>query len=134
MIDFQEDDIHGLWFMATSATGDFMAVVRVVPEGVNLLYRFRTYETAGAFDGLDHKEWDSGLFDGDLTAAIAHVQKTVRSCVVKFGVREHWELLRGDMSREQWFAKFLKLPFVHKPKPEQLSERAWRDPDGVVNR
>jgi hypothetical protein len=132
MINFEADDLLGAWFYQDRGTRDWMLFLRRVPEGLELISRFRYYETEGAFDGLDRKNWSCRLLETtDPTKAIYNIRRMMVAVERKFGCEYKSELVRGNTSREEFLDRFKSLPYVHVMPAAGAQPSALRDPDGI---
>lgn len=112
-----DENILALWFVSLPDglnSGDWLASLHRMPGADTLIlnYRFRWYETEGAWDGLDRKSMYRGTLTASVNEAIDKVSNMSRIVAQQSG-SERWELIRGKMPLDEFERKFTALPFVH---------------------
>lgn len=133
MIEFDES-ILGIWFVQLSAESDWMAALHQHESGgVKLLYRFRYYETRGAWDGLDRKKWyEAKLSERDARTACAKMNGVATHLAHAADNAACYACVRGERSLEEFTDYFLTMPFAHAKFEGEAEE--WlrkRHPDGL---
>jgi hypothetical protein len=125
-----DDNLLAIWWMAipsrlrpdTNESDLLCSLVRRSPEECELIWRFRYYETKGAWDGLDRKNWYQGVVKDPPEEIIATLRVLLKAMSEKAGGNQVYEIVRGDMSTKEFTERFMKMPFVHVKDPKEAEE------------
>ncbi len=105
------DATQALWFLELP-NGDWAGVLEALEDGrFRITYRFRWYRDQSAFDSQDRRERFVG-YCNDAEKGIEIVREMARVMQTK-GAGKMTELLRGNLSIEDFVALLSAQPFAH---------------------
>jgi hypothetical protein len=116
-----DENLLAIWWIAlpsmakpgTNEADLLCSLARRSPEECEIIYRFRYYETKGAWDGLDRKNWYDGVVKQQPEEIIPHLRAMFEKLSALAGGSKVFEIVRGDMTIPQFIDEFAKMPFVH---------------------
>jgi hypothetical protein len=88
---------------------------------MSLEFRRRYYETEGAWDNLDQKEWGAAATKSSAAESIEKVRLLTRTLSIEYG-SQVYEVLRGDRTLKEFFDDFSSQPFVHMKSGAEAEE------------
>lgn len=119
---------RALWYLELP-NGNWSGVLEELDDGggCKLECRFRWYKGSEIWDSKDEKNWYT-VTGGSGTAKMIDNTRSMIAAMKVRGAGRSWELLRGAESLEDFFQKFVALPFVHarKAEPGEIEERPRR--------
>lgn len=107
-----DEKLVGVWYLQTTTTQDWMAVIReLVPEQkYELTYRFRYYKDDKAFDSEDEKSWYRGEISGTRNYVVFGLRSAAEMMATAAVGKVYEYLNDGDFSA--FVKRFQDAPFV----------------------
>jgi hypothetical protein len=123
-----DDDLLAIWYIhlpRKDQDGDMLASLRRrSPTELEIIWRFRYYETPGPWDGLDRKNWYGGTTTSALDEAVAKMRVLLDLLSSMAPGSKVYECLRGSRGTDEFMAAFSRMPFVHMKEGKDAEEWA----------
>jgi hypothetical protein len=118
-----DDSIRAVWYVQLNAEADWMCGLNKADDGFRVQYRFRYYETLGAWDGLDRKNWYRAELKGESPDQVIEAMRKMIAVMQDKGAGQSFELVRdADETVEAFLTRFTAMPFAHK---RTLTKEEW---------
>ena len=107
-----DEKIVGLWFLSTTETSDWLAVVRELEPDTRyeLIYRFQYYKDDKAFNSKDEKNWYQGTVSGTRNFVIAAIRSAGE--LMAMGTPHTLYELINDKGVDDFMLRLQDMPFA----------------------